>query len=80
MHRSEHTCESAIYWNETASLIYDTYYFEYYQEITPEFRILDAGDYLLLAGLPVPQTFFCINERQIPNLSEGSPCMIVKRA
>ena len=41
--------------------------------------MLDAGDYLLLAGLPIPWTFFCTKERQIPNPTEGSPYIIIKR-
>ena len=41
--------------------------------------MLDAGDYLLLAGLPIPWTFFCTKERQIPNSTEGSPYIIIKR-
>ena len=43
-HRSEHTCESAIYWNQSASLINEKCNFEYYHELTPEPRVLDAGD------------------------------------
>ena len=78
-HRSEHTCESAIYWNESANLINEKCNFEYYHELTPEPRVLDAGDYLLLAGLPIPWTFFCTKERQIPNPTEGSPYIIIKR-
>ena len=41
--------------------------------------MLDAGDYLLLAGLPIPWTFFCTKERQISNPTEGSPYIIIKR-
>ena len=41
--------------------------FEYYHGLIPESRVLDAADYLLLAGLPVPWTLFCTKERQIPN-------------
>ena len=41
--------------------------------------MLDAGDYLLLARLPIPWTFFFTKERQIPNPSEGSPYIIIKR-
>ena len=77
--RSKHTCESAIYWNESASLINEKCNFEYYHELTPEPRVLDAGDYLLLAGLPVPWAFFCTKERHIPNPTEGSPNFIIKR-
>ena len=35
-HRSECTCESAIYWNESASLINEKCHFEYYHEL-PEY-------------------------------------------
>ena len=56
-HRSEHATESAIYWNESASLFNEKCSFEHYHELTPESRIFDAGDYPLLAGLPVPLTF-----------------------
>ena len=78
-HRSEHTCESAIYWNKSASLINEKYNFEYDHELTPESRVLDTGAYLLLAGLPIPWTFCCTKERQIPNPTEGSPYIIIKR-
>ena len=36
--------------------------FEYYHELTPEPRILDAGDYLLLVGLLIQWTFFCTKD------------------
>ena len=78
-HRSEHTCENAIYRNESASLINEKCKFEHYHELTPEPSVLDAGDYLLLAGLPIPWTFFCTKERKIPNPTEGSPYIIIKR-
>ena len=32
-----------------------------------------------MAGLPIPWTFFCTKERQIPNPTEGSPYIIIKR-
>ena len=35
--------------------------------------------YLPFAGLPVPLMFFCTKERQIPNSTEGSPYIIIKR-
>ena len=77
-HRSEHTCKRAIYWNESASLINEKCNYKYYHELTPEPRILDAGDNLLLAELLVPWTFICTKERQIPNPTEGSPYIIIK--
>ena len=77
-HRSEHTYESATNWNESVSLINEKCNFKYYHELAPEPRILNAGDYLLLAGLPVPLTFFCTKERQIPNPTESSPYIFIK--
>ena len=74
-----HSCECAIYWNKSASLINEKCNFEYYHELTPIPRVLDAGDYLLLAGLPIPWTFFCSKERKIPNPTEGSPYIIIRR-
>ena len=44
------------------SLINEKCNFEYYHELTPEPRILDAGDILLLAGLPAPWTLLIIYE------------------
>ena len=78
-HRSECTCESTIYWNKSASLINEKCNFRYYHELTPEPRLLYAGYYLLLAKLSVPWTFFCTKERQIPNPTEGSLYVIIKR-
>ena len=34
-HISKETCESAIYWNETASLVNEKCHFEYYHALTP---------------------------------------------
>ena len=63
----------------SASLINEKCNFEYYHGLTPEPKVLDAGDYLLLAGLPVPWTFFLYTERQISKPTDGSPYIIIKR-
>ena len=79
-HRIELTFEYAIYWNETASLINERCNFKYCHELTPKPSILDAGDCLLLAGLPVPLTFFLYKRRtNSKHPTEGSPCIIIKR-
>ena len=41
--------------------------------------MLNAGDYLLLAGLPISWTFFCTKKRKIPNPTEGNPYIIINR-
>ena len=57
-HRSEHSCESAIYWNESTNLNNEKCNFEYYHELKSEPRIMDVEDYPLLAGFPVPWILF----------------------
>ena len=78
-HRSEHTCESSIYWNESASVSNEKCNFEYYHELTPEPRVSDAGDYLLLVGIQVPWPFFVQKKDKFQILTEGSPYIIIKR-
>ena len=72
-HRSEHSHESTISWNETTSLINEKSNFEYHNELTIEPKILDAGDYLLFTDI------FYKKERQIPNSTEGSPYLTIRR-
>ena len=48
----------------------EKYNFEYYHELTPEPSILDAGGYLLLAGLLLPWTFFCTEDDNLQILQK----------
>ena len=79
-HISKHTCESAIHWNETASLINEKYNFVYYHELTPEPTILDAGRLPFLSSITSSlDIFFCTEERLILNATKGSPYILIKR-
>ena len=79
-HNSEHTCESAIYWNQPTALIRKKCNIQYYPDLVPEPAILDAGDYLLLAGLPKPWISYCSHEDQIPNPIPGGDYVIIKKS
>ena len=77
-HTSEHTCESAIYHNESPDIIKDKCDIQYYPD--PEPAILDAGNYLLLGNLPLPWTIICNHNDQIPNPIQGSSYVIVDKS
>ena len=79
-HTSEHTCESAIYHNESPDLIKDKCDIQYYPSLNPEPAILDAGNYLLLCNLPLPWTIIHNHNDQIPNPIEGSSYVIVDKS
>ena len=79
-HNSEHTCESAIYWDQPLSLIKEKCDIQYYPDLKPEPAILDAGDFLLLAGLPRPWISYCSHEDQIPNPIPGGDYVIIKKS
>ena len=75
---SEHTGETAIYWNESASLINEKCNFEYYHELNlnPECwmqMIISYEQDCQFLG------HFSTKERQISNPTEGSPYIITKR-
>ena len=79
-HTSEHTCESAIYHNESPDIIKDKCDIQYYPDLNPEPAILDAGNYLLLGNLPLPWTIICNHNDQIPNPIKGSSYVIVDKS
>ena len=79
-HTSEHTCESAIYHNESPDIIKDKCDIQYYPDLNPEPAILDAGNYLLLGNLPLPWTIICNYNDQIPNPIQGSSYVVVGKS
>ena len=79
-HNSEHTCESAIYHRQSSELIKEKCDIQYYPYLDPEPAILDAGDHLLLGNLPLPWSYMCSHEDQIPNPITGSKYAIIKKS
>ena len=54
--------------------------FTYYPSLIPESTVLNSGSKLLLANLPLPRTFFCTYEKQIPNDVEGASYVILDKS
>ena len=51
---NEYTCESAIYTYQNSKLIQQKCNIEYYPELNPGPKVLNAGKYLLLGNFPLP--------------------------
>ena len=79
-HSTKHTCESAIYYESDIDMIKQLCNFTYYPSLIPEPTALDSGSKLLLANLPLPWTFFCTHEKQIPNDIEGASYVMLEKS
>jgi hypothetical protein len=77
--RDTHTCESAIFWDMPAELVRQKCTFTYYQHLVPEPTILDAGNEILLAGLPLPWKFLCHHDQEIPKTLTGAKYAIIAK-
>ena len=58
-HTSEHTCETAIYHEQSPDLIKNKCNIQYYPELDPTPQILDAGKHILLGNIPEPWSVVC---------------------
>ena len=78
-HTSEHTCETAIYHEQSPDLIKDKCNIQYYSELDPTPQILDAGKHILLGNIPEPWSVVCSKNDPIPNPLEASKYVIIKK-
>ena len=78
-HTSQHTCETAIYHEQSPDLIKDKCNIQYYSELDPTPQILDAGKHILLGNIPEPWSVVCSKNDSIPNPLEASKYGIIKK-
>ena len=76
---SEHTCETAIYNEQSQDLIKDKCNIQYYPEMNPTPQILNAGKHILLGNIPEPWSVVCSKNDPIPNPLEASKYVIIKK-
>ena len=79
-HKTEHTCESAIYHDQPFEVILGKCNIKYYPFLNPEPQLLDAGNHILLGNLPQPWAVHCDHDDQIPNPINGDSYVIVKKS
>ena len=78
-HTSEHTCETAIYHEQSPDIIKDKCNIQCYSELNPTPQILDAGKHILLGNIPEPWSVVCSKNNPIPNPLEASKYVIIKK-
>ena len=78
-HTSEHTCETAIYHEQSPDLIKDKCNIQYYPELDPTPQILDVGKHILLGNIPELWSVVCSKNDPIPNPLEASKYVIIKK-
>ena len=66
-HTHHHTCESAIFFNRTPSVITEKCNFKFYHNRTVVPSVLDGGDQLVLANVKVEHSPTC-DPRHLPSL------------
>ena len=76
-HRSQHTCESAIYHNEKPEIVKEKCMIRYYTHLNPKPMMIDSGDMLLLGNLPRPWITRCDKNIQIPETLQAGSYVIV---
>ena len=78
-HTSQHTCETAIYHEQSPNLIKDKCNIQYYPELDPTPQILDTGKHILLGNIPEPWSVVCSKNDPIPNPLQASKYVIIKK-
>ena len=76
-HRSQHTCESAIYHNQAPEIVKEKCKIRYYTYLNPKPMMIDSGDMLLLGNLPRPWITRCDKNIQIPETLQAGSYVIV---
>ena len=61
-HKTKHSCESAIFYNLTADVVYSVCQFDYFYNTTVPPSILDGGSNILLANMLSPKRFICMKD------------------
>ena len=61
-HKTKHSCESAIFYNLTANVVYSVCQFDYFYNTTVTPGILDGGSNILLANMLSPKRLICTKD------------------
>ena len=61
-HKSKHSCESTIFCNLTANVVYSVCQFDYFYNTTVPPSILDGGSNILLANMFNPKRLICTED------------------
>ena len=77
---TKHSCESAIFYNLTADVVYSVCQFDYFYNTTVPPSILDGGSNILLANMLSPKTLICMADSPMARPLPSHPYVLVNRS
>ena len=79
-HKTKHSCESAIFYNFTADVVYSVCQFDYFYNTTVPPSILDGGSNILLANMLSPKRLICTKDSPMAQPLPSHPYVLVNRS
>ena len=79
-HKTKHSCESAIFYNLTADVVYSVCQADYFYNTTVTPSILDGGSNVLLANMLSPKRFICTKDSPMARPLPSHPYVLVNRS
>ena len=79
-HKIKHSCESAIFYNLTADVVYSVCQFDYFYNTTVPPSILDGGSNILLANMFSPKRLICTEDSPMAQPMPSHPYVLVNRS
>ena len=79
-HKSKHSCESAIFYNLTSSVVYSVCEFDYYYNTMVTPSVLDGGSHILLANMLSPKWLVCSHDFHMACPVPSFPYVLINRS
>ena len=80
-HRSQHNCESAIYFDSNAEIIKENCEFQYfYNKTNVKPAVLDGGNEIILANWPKSKYMICKDNHEYPIKIPRHPYVLLKKS
>ena len=79
-HKTKHSCESAIFYNLTADVVYSVCQFDYFYNTKVPPSILDGGSNILLANMLSPKRLICMKDSPMARPLPSHPYVLVNRS
>ena len=79
-HKTKHSCESAIFYNLTADVVYSVCQFDYFYNTTVTPSILDGGSNILLVNMLSPKRLICTKDSSMARPLPSHPYVLVNRS
>ena len=79
-HKSKHSCESAIFYNLTSSVVYSVCEFDYYYNTTVTPSVLDGSSHILLANMLNPKWLVCSHYFHMAHPVPSFPYVLINRS